>query len=301
MGYNLNAGYCFNWNIIFFMEKETAMDILELKKTAHKVREGIVTSIFSAKAGHPGGSLSAADLFTYLYFEELNIDPKNPKKEDRDRFVLSKGHTAPGLYAALAYRGFFPVEDLDTLRHTGSYLQGHPDMKCVPGVDMSTGSLGQGLSTAVGMALAAKMDAKDYRVYALCGDGEIQEGQIWEAAMFAGHRKLDNLVVIIDHNKLQIDGRVEDVCSPYPIDKKFQAFHFHTITIDGHNFEEIAAAFQEARETKGMPTAIIANTVKGRGVSFMEDAAEWHGKAPQEEEFKVAMEDLRKAGETLCQ
>ena len=214
MGYNLNAGYCFNWNIIFFMEKETAMDILELKKTAHKVREGIVTSIFSAKAGHPGGSLSAADLFTYLYFEELNIDPKNPKKEDRDRFVLSKGHTAPGLYAALAYRGFFPVEDLDTLRHTGSYLQGHPDMKCVPGVDMSTGSLGQGLSTAVGMALAAKMDAKDYRVYALCGDGEIQEGQIWEAAMFAGHRKLDNLVVIIDHNKLQIDGRVEDVCSP---------------------------------------------------------------------------------------
>lgn len=301
MGYNLNAGYCFNWNIIFFMEKETAMDILELKKTAHKVREGIVTSIFSAKAGHPGGSLSAADLFTYLYFEELNIDPKNPKKEDRDRFVLSKGHTAPGLYAALAYRGFFPVEDLDTLRHTGSYLQGHPDMKCVPGVDMSTGSLGQGLSTAVGMALAAKMDAKDYRVYALCGDGEIQEGQIWEAAMFAGHRKLDNLVVIIDHNKLQIDGRVEDVCSPYPIDKKFQAFHFHTITIDGHNFEEIAAAFQEARETKGMPTAIIANTVKGRGVSFMEDAAEWHGKAPKEEEFKVAMEDLRKAGETLCQ
>lgn len=301
MGYNLNAGYCFNWNIIFFMEKETAMDILELKKTAHKVREGIVTSIFSAKAGHPGGSLSAADLFTYLYFEELNIDPKNPKKEDRDRFVLSKGHTAPGLYAALAHRGFFPVEDLETLRHTGSYLQGHPDMKCVPGVDMSTGSLGQGFSAAVGMALAAKMDQKDYRVYALCGDGEIQEGQIWEAAMFAGHRKLDNLVVIIDHNKLQIDGRVEDVCSPYPIDKKFQAFHFHTITIDGHNFDEIAAAFKEARETKHMPTAIIANTIKGRGISFMEDAAEWHGKAPKEEEFKVAMEDLRKAGEQLCQ
>lgn len=277
------------------------MDILELKKTAHKVREGIVTSIFSAKAGHPGGSLSAADLFTYLYFEELNIDPKNPKKEDRDRFVLSKGHTAPGLYAALAHRGFFPVEDLETLRHTGSYLQGHPDMKCVPGVDMSTGSLGQGFSAAVGMALAAKMDQKDYRVYALCGDGEIQEGQIWEAAMFAGHRKLDNLVVIIDHNKLQIDGRVEDVCSPYPIDKKFQAFHFHTITIDGHNFDEIAAAFKEARETKHMPTAIIANTIKGRGISFMEDAAEWHGKAPKEEEFKVAMEDLRKAGEQLCQ
>lgn len=245
--------------------------------------------------------MSAADLFTYLYFEELNVDPKNPQMEDRDRFVLSKGHTAPGLYAALAHRGFFPVEDLETLRHTGSYLQGHPDMKCVPGVDMSTGSLGQGFSAAVGMALAAKMDQKDYRVYALCGDGEIQEGQIWEAAMFAGHRKLDNLVVIIDHNKLQIDGRVEDVCSPYPIDKKFQAFHFHTITIDGHNFDEIAAAFKEARETKHMPTAIIANTIKGRGISFMEDAAEWHGKAPKEEEFKVAMEDLRKAGEQLCQ
>ncbi len=277
------------------------MDRPELKKMAHEVRKGILTSIYSAKAGHPGGSLSAADLFTYLYFEELNVDPKNPQMEDRDRFVLSKGHTAPGLYAALAHRGFFPVEDLETLRHTGSYLQGHPDMKCVPGVDMSTGSLGQGFSAAVGMALAAKMDQKDYRVYALCGDGEIQEGQIWEAAMFAGHRKLDNLVVIIDHNKLQIDGRVEDVCSPYPIDKKFQAFHFHTITIDGHNFDEIAAAFKEARETKHMPTAIIANTIKGRGISFMEDAAEWHGKAPKEEEFKVAMEDLRKAGEQLCQ
>ena len=234
-------------------------------------------------------------LFRSLYFEELNVDPKNPQMEDRDRFVLSKGHTAPGLYAALAHRGFFPVEDLETLRHTGSYLQGHPDMKCVPGVDMSTGSLGQGFSAAVGMALAAKMDQKDYRVYALCGDGEIQEGQIWEAAMFAGHRKLDNLVVIIDHNKLQIDGRVEDVCSPYPIDKKFQAFHFHTITIDGHNFDEIAAAFKEARETKHMPTAIIANTIKGRGISFMEDAAEWHGKAPKEEEFKVAMEEIGRA------
>lgn len=276
------------------------MDILELKRMAHEVREGIVTSIYSAKAGHPGGSLSAADLFTYLYFEELNVDPENPDMEGRDRFVLSKGHTAPGLYAALAHRGFFPVEDLETLRHTGSYLQGHPDMKCVPGVDMSTGSLGQGLSTAVGMALAAKMDGKDYRVYALCGDGEIQEGQIWEAAMFAGFRKLDNLVVIIDHNKLQIDGRVEDVCSPYPIADKFEAFHFHAVTIDGHDFGEIAAAFQEARQTKGKPTVIIANTVKGKGVSFMEDAAEWHGKAPKEDEFKVAMEDLRKAGEALC-
>ncbi len=277
------------------------MDVLELKKMAHKVREGIVTSIYSAKAGHPGGSLSAADLFTYLYFEELHVDPKCPQMQERDRFVLSKGHTAPGLYAALAYRGFFPVEDLKTLRHVGSYLQGHPDMKCVPGVDMSTGSLGQGLSAAVGMALAAKMDQKDYRVYAMCGDGEIQEGQIWEAAMFAGHRRLDNLVVIVDHNGLQIDGRVEDVCSPYPMDEKFRAFQFHTITIDGHNFEEIDAAFKEAKQTKGMPTAIIANTQKGRGVSFMEDAAEWHGKAPKEAEFYVAMEELKKAGEALCQ
>lgn len=276
------------------------MDRQELKKIAHEVRKGIVTSIYSAKAGHPGGSLSAADLFVYLYFEELNIDPKNPQMEERDRFVLSKGHTAPGLYAALAHRGFFPIEDLETLRHVGSYLQGHPDMKCVPGVDMSTGSLGQGLSAAVGMALAARMDRKDYRVYAMCGDGEIQEGQIWEAAMFAGHRGLDNLTVIVDHNKLQIDGKVEDVCSPYPIDKKFEAFNFHTVTIDGHDFDQIAAAFQEARQTKGMPTAIIANTTKGRGISFMEDAAEWHGKAPKEEEFNVAMEDLRKAGEALC-
>ncbi len=220
--------------------------------------------------------------------------------EERDRFVLSKGHTAPGLYAALAHRGFFPIEDLETLRHVGSYLQGHPDMKCVPGVDMSTGSLGQGLSAAVGMALAAKLDGKDYRVYAMCGDGEIQEGQIWEAAMFAGHRKLDNLVVIIDHNKLQIDGKVEEVCSPYPIDRKFEAFNFHTITIDGHNFDEIAAAFEEARQTKGKPTAIIADTIKGKGITFMEDAAEWHGKAPKEEEFNIAMEDLRKAGDALC-
>ena len=276
------------------------MDRLELKKMALEVRKGIIASIYSAKAGHPGGSLSAADLFTYLYFEELNIDPNDPQWEGRDRFVLSKGQTAPGLYAALAHRGFFPTEDLVTLRHVGSYLQGHPDMKCVPGVDMSTGSLGQGLSAAVGMALAAKMDKKDYRVYALCGDGEIQEGQIWEAAMFAGHRKLDNLVVIVDHNKLQIDGKVEEVCSPYPMDKKFEAFQFHTITIDGHNFDEMEAAFKEARQTKGKPTAIIANTIKGKGVSFMEDAAEWHGKAPKKEEYEVAVEDLRKEGETLC-
>ena len=276
------------------------MDRQELKKIAHEVRKGIITSIYSAKAGHPGGSLSAADLFVYLYFEEMHIDPKQPMMEGRDRFVLSKGHTAPGLYAALAHRGFFPIEDLETLRHVGSYLQGHPDMKCVPGVDMSTGSLGQGLSAAVGMALAAKLDGKDYRVYAMCGDGEIQEGQIWEAAMFAGHRKLDNLVVIIDHNKLQIDGKVEDVCSPYPIDRKFEAFNFHTITIDGHNFDEIAAAFEEARQTKGKPTAIIADTIKGKGITFMEDVAEWHGKAPKEEEFNIAMEDLRKAGDALC-
>lgn len=276
------------------------MDRQELKKIAHEVRKGIITSIYSAKAGHPGGSLSAADLFVYLYFEEMHIDPKQPMMEERDRFVLSKGHTAPGLYAALAHRGFFPIEDLETRRHVGSYLQGHPDMKCVPGVDMSTGSLGQGLSAAVGMALAAKLDGKDYRVYAMCGDGEIQEGQIWEAAMFAGHRKLDNLVVIIDHNKLQIDGKVEEVCSPYPIDRKFEAFNFHTITIDGHNFDEIAAAFEEARQTKGKPTAIIADTIKGKGITFMEDAAEWHGKAPKEEEFNIAMEDLRKAGDALC-
>ena len=223
------------------------MNKLELQKTAVEVRKGIVTSVHSAKAGHPGGSLSAADIFTYLYFEEMNIDPKDPKKADRDRFVLSKGHTAPGLYSALANRGYFPVDDLLTLRHTGSYLQGHPDMKHIPGVDMSSGSLGQGLSAAVGMALAGKMDKKDYRVYALCGDGEIQEGQIWEAAMFAGHRKLDNLVVIVDNNNLQIDGPIDEVCSPYPIDKKFEAFNFHVINIDGNDFDEIAAAFKEAR------------------------------------------------------
>ncbi|MBC5713048.1 transketolase [Roseburia sp. BX1005] len=277
------------------------MNKLELQKTAVEVRKGIVTSVHSAKAGHPGGSLSAADIFTYLYFEEMNIDPKDPKKADRDRFVLSKGHTAPGLYSALANRGYFPVDDLLTLRHTGSYLQGHPDMKHIPGVDMSSGSLGQGLSAAVGMALAGKMDKKDYRVYALCGDGEIQEGQIWEAAMFAGHRKLDNLVVIVDNNNLQIDGPIDEVCSPYPIDKKFEAFNFHVINIDGNDFDEIAAAFKEARETKGMPTAIIAHTVKGKGVSYMENQAGWHGKAPNDEEYQIAMEDLKKAGEALCQ
>lgn len=277
------------------------MTNLELQKTANEIRKSIVTAVHSAKAGHPGGSLSAADIFTYLYFEEMNVDPGNPRMADRDRFVLSKGHTAPGLYAALAERGFFPKEDLVTLRHTGSYLQGHPDMKQIPGVDMSSGSLGQGLSAAVGMAAAGKFDKKDYRVYALCGDGEIQEGQIWEAAMWAGFKKLDNLAVIVDNNNLQIDGCVDEVCSPYPIDKKFEAFGFHAITIDGNNFDEIRNAFREARETKGMPTAIIAKTVKGLGVSFMENAVGWHGKAPNDAEYAVAMEDLKKAGEALCQ
>ena len=277
------------------------MNKLELMKTANEVRKGIVTAVHSAKSGHPGGSLSAADIYTYLYFEEMNIDPKDPKKADRDRFVLSKGHTAPGYYSTLAHRGFFPVEDLKTLRHTGSYLQGHPDMKHIPGVDMSSGSLGQGVSAAVGMAAAGKFDHKDYRVYTLTGDGEIQEGQIWEAAMWAGHRKLDNLVVIVDNNNLQIDGEIDKVCSPYPIDKKFEAFNFHVINIDGNDFDQIDAAFKEAKTVKGQPTAIIAKTVKGKGVSFMENQVGWHGKAPNDEEYKIAMEELEKAGEALCQ
>ena len=277
------------------------MNNLELEKMANEIRKDIVTAVHSAKSGHPGGSLSSADIFTYLYFEEMNVDPANPKWEDRDRFVLSKGHVAPGLYSTLAEKGYFPKEDLKTLRHTGSYLQGHPDMKHIPGIYMSSGSLGQGVSAAVGMAAAGKYDKKDYRVYTLTGDGEIQEGQIWEAAMWAGHRKLDNLVVIVDNNNLQIDGSVEDVCSPYPIDKKFEAFNFHVINIDGNDFDQIRAAFKEARETKGMPTAIIAKTVKGKGVSFMENAAGWHGKAPNDEEYEIAMADLEKAGEALCQ
>ena len=277
------------------------MNNLELEKMANEIRKDIVTAVHSAKSGHPGGSLSSADIFTYLYFEEMNVDPANPKWEDRDRFVLSKGHVAPGLYSTLAEKGYFPKEDLKTLGHTGSYLQGHPDMKHIPGIDMSSGSLGQGVSVAVGMAAAGKYDKKDYRVYTLTGDGEIQEGQIWEAAMWAGHRKLDNLVVIVDNNNLQIDGSVEDVCSPYPIDKKFEAFNFHVINIDGNDFDQIRAAFKEARETKGMPTAIIAKTVKGKGVSFMENAAGWHGKAPNDEEYEIAMADLEKAGEALCQ
>lgn len=277
------------------------MNKLELMKTANEVRKGIVTAVHSAKSGHPGGSLSAADIYTYLFFEEMNIDPKDPKKADRDRFVLSKGHTAPGYYSTLANRGFFPVEDLTTLRKVGSYLQGHPDMKHIPGVDMSSGSLGQGISAAVGMAISAKLSNDDYRVYTLLGDGEIQEGQVWEASMLAGHRKLDNLVVIVDNNNLQIDGKISDVNSPYPIDKKFEAFNFHVINIDGNDFDQIEAAFKEARETKGMPTAIIAKTVKGKGVSFMEDQAGWHGKAPNDEQYAQAMEELEKAGEALCQ
>ncbi|MBQ2923257.1 MAG: transketolase [Tyzzerella sp.] len=277
------------------------MTNLELSKIANEVRKSIVKSTHSAKSGHPGGSLSAADIITYLYFEEMNVDPKNPRWSDRDRFVLSKGHVAPALYATLAEKGFFPKEDLLTLRHVGSYLQGHPDMKGIPGIDMSSGSLGQGVSVAAGMAVAAKLDNKDYRVYALTGDGEIEEGQIWEAAMFAGFRKLDNLVVIVDNNNLQIDGTIEEVCSPYPIDKKFEAFNFHTIVIDGNDFDQIRAALKEARETKGQPTAIIAQTIKGKGVSFMENQVGWHGVGPNDEQCKQALEELEKAGEALCQ
>ena len=277
------------------------MNKLELQKMAVEVRKNLLIGLHAAKAGHPGGSLSAADIFTYLYFEEMNVDPKNPKWEDRDRFVLSKGHTAPGLYAALALKGFFPVEEMTTLRKLGSRLQGHPCVQYTPGIDMSSGSLGQGISAAVGMALSAKMDGKEYRTYTLLGDGEIQEGQVWEAAMMAGHRKLDNLCVIVDNNNLQIDGAIDTVCSPYPIDKKFEAFNFHVINIDGNDFDQIDAAFKEAKATKGMPTAIICKTIKGKGVSFMEDQAGWHGMAPNDEQFAQAMEELKKAGEALCQ
>ena len=278
------------------------MNNLELQKIANEVRKGIIISTHAAKAGHPGGSLSAAEIFTYLYFEEMqNIDPANPKNPDRDRFVLSKGHTAPGLYSALALKGFFPFEDLVTLRKLHSYLQGHPDMKSTPGVDMSTGSLGQGISAAVGMALAARMDKKDYRVYTLLGDGEIEEGQVWEAAMYAGHQKLDNIVAIVDNNGLQIDGKIEDVCSPYPIDKKFEAFNWHVINADAHDFDILSAAFAEAKTVKGMPTAIICKSIKGKGVSFMENQAGWHGVAPNDEQYEIAMAELEKAGEELCQ
>ena len=278
------------------------MNKQKLQQIANEVRKGIVTSVHSAKAGHPGGSLSAADLFTYLYFEEMNIDPENPNEPNRDRFVLSKGHTAPGLYATLAHRGYFPVTTLNTLRQIGSILQGHPDMKHIPGVDMSSGSLGQGVSAAVGMALAAKLSNASYRTYTLLGDGEIQEGQVWEAAMLAGHHKLDNLVVIVDNNGLQIDGAIDDVCSPYPIDKKFESFNFHVINVaDGNDFDQLKAAFDEAKTIKGMPTAIVMKTIKGKGVSFMENQASWHGTAPNDEQYAMAMEELEKAGETLCQ
>ena len=270
----------------------TTSEKKQLMAAACKVRMGAIKGVHAAKAGHPGGSLSAADLFTYLYFKELRIDPKNPKWEDRDRFVLSKGHTAPGLYAALALRGYFPEEDLLTLRQIGSHLQGHPNMNLTPGVDMSTGSLGQGVSTAAGMALAAKYQGKDCRVYTLLGDGEIQEGEVWEAFMFAHHYKLDNLCVIIDNNGLQIDGRVEDVMSPYPIPEKLRAFGFQVYEIDGHDFEQMETAFNQARETKGVPSAIVMKTVKGKGVSFMENQAGWHGKAPNDEEFEIAMNEL---------
>lgn len=275
------------------------MDIKGLERTANKVRIGIVTAVHSAKCGHPGGALSSADILTYLFFQEMNIDPANPKKEDRDRFVLSKGHSAPGYYSVLANRGFFPVEDLKTLRHTGSYLQGHPDMKHIPGVDMSSGSLGQGISAAVGMALGAKLKGANNRVYCLLGDGEIEEGQVWEAAMFAGFRKLDNLVLIVDNNDLQIDGHLNEVCSPDPIDEKFKAFNFNVITINGNDMTEVAKAFEAAKAVKDKPTAIIANTVKGKGVSFMENQAGWHGKAPNDEEFETAMKDLERLGEEI--
>ena len=270
-------------------------DKKNLQILACKVRMGIIESTHSAKAGHPGGSLSAADLFTYLYFQELKVDPKYPQWEDRDRFVLSKGHTAPGLYAALAHRGFFPVEDLITLRHTGSYLQGHPNMRTVPGVDMSTGSLGQGISAAVGMALSGKLQKKDFRVYTLLGDGEIQEGQVWEACMSAAHYKLDNLCVIVDNNGLQIDGDIAKVMSPYPIVEKLQAFGFHVQTIDAHDFDQIEAAMNAARTVKGQPSAIVMKSVKGKGVSYMENNAGWHGKAPNDAEFEIAMGELNAA------
>lgn len=271
------------------------MNTTELKKAANNIRKGIIEEVHAAKSGHPGGSLSSADILTWLYFSEMkNIDPANPKNPDRDRFVLSKGHAAPVLYATLAEKGFFPKEELLSLRKIGSRLQGHPDMNLVPGVDMSTGSLGQGISTAVGMAIAGKLDQKDYRVYTLLGDGELQEGQVWEACMLAGFRKLDNLVVIVDNNGLQIDGDVRKVCSPYPLDEKFMAFNFYVVHADAHDFASLEEAFRKAREMKGMPTAIIAKSVKGKGVSFMENEAGWHGKGPNDEEYKTAMEDLER-------
>ena len=277
------------------------MENLELQRLANEIRKGIIIGTHAAKSGHPGGSLSIADVCALLYFEEMNVTPEKANDPDRDRFVLSKGHTAPALYSTLALKGYFSMDELNNLRHLGAMLQGHPDMKLTPGVDMSTGSLGQGVSAAVGMALAGKMDKKDYRVYSILGDGEIQEGQVWEAAMYAGFKKLDNLCIMVDNNGLQIDGNIEDVCSPYPIDKKFEAFNFHVINADAHDFDSLRAALKEARETKGMPTAIILHSVKGKGVSFMENNAGWHGVAPNDEEFASAMEELKREGEALCQ
>ena len=271
----------------------TVQEKKQLMATACKVRMNAIRGVHAAKAGHPGGSLSAADMFTYLYFKEMNIDPANPKWEDRDRFVLSKGHTAPGLYATLALRGFFPVEDMDSLRQIGSHLQGHPNMNETPGVDMSTGSLGQGISAAAGMALGAKYQKKDCRVYTLLGDGEIQEGQVWEACMFASHYNLDNLCVIVDNNGLQIDGKVADVMSPYPIPEKLAAFGFEVMEIDGHDFDQIEAAFEKAKATKGKPFGIVMKTIKGKDVSFMENNAGWHGKAPNDDEYAQAMSELQ--------
>ena len=273
--------------------------VLGLSRIANRIRIGIIEAVYNAKCGHPGGSLSIADIMTYLYFEEMNINPENPKDPGRDRFVLSKGHTAPALYATLAERGYFPKEDLKTLRKTASYLQGHPDMKGVPGVDMSTGSLGQGISAACGMALSSKLDGSPYRVYAVLGDGESEEGQVWEAAMFAAHYKLDNLVAILDLNGLQIDGPITEVMNPTPHDEKFRAFGWNVVTIDAHDFNEIEAAFENARSTEGKPTVIIARSTKGKGVSYMENACEWHGQAPKEDLYKVAISDLEKIGEAL--
>lgn len=268
--------------------------ITELKKIAANVRISAVTAVHSAASGHPGGSLSIADILTLLYFEVLNVDPKNPKDPDRDRFVLSKGHCSPALYGVLAERGFFPKEDILTFRKTGSYLQGHPDMKAIPGVDMSSGSLGQGVCCANGMALAAKIDNKDYRVYTILGDGELEEGQVWEAAMYAAHYKLDNLTAFVDFNGLQIDGNVADVLSPLPIDKKFEAFGWNVIVCDGHDFETMLSAINDAKATKGKPTVVILKTVKGKGVSFMENNPAWHGSAPNDEQFAQAIDELKK-------
>lgn len=278
------------------------MTNIELQKKAVQIRKGIIKGTHAAKAGHPGGSLSSAEVFAFLYFEEMNIDAKNPDKEDRDRFVLSKGHSAPGLYAALALKGFFPEEDLLTLRHIGSHLQGHPTLGYTPGIDMSSGSLGQGASVSCGMAMAARIDKKDYRVYSLLGDGEIQEGQVWEAAMFAGARKLDNLCWIIDNNNLQIDGAIDEINSPYPIGDKFRAFNFNVIELDdGHDFDKLRAAFENARNTKGMPSVIVMKTIKGKDVSFMENVVGWHGVAPKDDEAAKALEELDKLEEELCQ